>query len=229
MVRDGEEPVAHRAAVAAEALDAPPRRQERVLDHVLGRLALADDAVGEREHRAVVAVVERPERAKVLSGDAAHEVVVGAIGHSRRVYVGDTGVDAMYRLRPVPERTYTTPLLDKLGVRPGARVSVLGLRDVTFLGLLQRRADVSRRPRAGSDLLFLAADSLPELARLRELEPLIRRDGAIWVVSRKGKAATLRDIDVIGAAKRAGLVDNKVASFSETHTALRLVVPRARR
>ena len=35
-------------------------------------------------------------------------------------------------------------------------------------------------------------------------------NGAIWVVSRKGKAATLRDVDVIEAAKDARLVDNKV-------------------
>jgi hypothetical protein len=129
----------------------------------------------------------------------------------------------------MPERVYDTPLLDKLGVRPGARVSVLGIDDETFLGLLEKRAHVSRRPRKDSDLILLAADSPLELARLAALERLIRRDGAIWVVSRKGKGATIRDIDVIEASKRAGLVDNKVASFSETHTALRLVVPRARR
>ena len=56
-----------------------------------------------------------------------------------------------------------------------------------------------------------------------------RPNGAIWVVSRKGKAATLRDVDVIAAARASGLVDNKVASFSATHTALRLVIPVAQR
>lgn len=145
------------------------------------------------------------------------------------MYEGVTAVDALYRFGPVPERVYTTPLLDKLGVRSGSRVSVLGVRDETFAGLLEQRVDVSTRPRKDSDLIFLAADSGAELARLAELEPLIKRDGAIWVVSRKGKAATIRDVDVIDAARRAGLVDNKVASFSDTHTALRLVVPRSRR
>ena len=130
----------------------------------------------------------------------------------------------------MPERAYTTPLIDKLGVRPGARVSVLGVRDPAFRKLLHDRTDdVSERQRKHSDLIFLAADSHGELARLRALEPLIQRDGAIWVVSRKGRAAILRDLDVINAARRAGLVDNKVVSFSETHTALRLVVPTARR
>jgi hypothetical protein len=34
---------------------------------------------------------------------------------------------------------------------------------------------------------------------------------------------------VIAAAKAAGLVDNKVVAFSETHTSLRLVIPIDRR
>ncbi|OLC54567.1 MAG: hypothetical protein AUH85_11460 [Chloroflexi bacterium 13_1_40CM_4_68_4] len=140
-----------------------------------------------------------------------------------------TPLDVLYRLSPVPERVYDTPLLDKLGVRLGARVSVLGVRDPTFLAILEKRADVSSRPRKESDLIVVAADSPAELARLADLEPLIKRDGAIWVVSRKGPSATLRDVDVINAAKKAGLVDNKVVSFSPTHTSLRLVVPRSRR
>jgi len=70
------------------------------------------------------------------------------------------------------------------------------------------------------------------VASLPPLEALagrIRPAGAIWVVSRKGKAATLRDVEVMAAARTAGLVDNKVASFSPTHTSIRLVIPVARR
>jgi hypothetical protein len=33
----------------------------------------------------------------------------------------------------------------------------------------------------------------------------------------------------MAAAREAGLVDNKVVSFSATHTALRLIVPRSQR
>jgi hypothetical protein len=43
------------------------------------------------------------------------------------------------------------------------------------------------------------------------------------VVSRKGKAATLKDVEVMAAARVRGLVDNKVCAFSTTHTALRFV------
>lgn len=131
----------------------------------------------------------------------------------------------------MPERVSTRPLLDKLGVRYGARVSILGVEDETFLDALRERtADVTDgRANPDSDLVFLAADSVGDLAALPDIERHIRPDGAIWVVSRKGRAATLRDTDVMAAAKAAGLVDNKVVSFSPTHTSLRLVVPLARR
>jgi len=78
-------------------------------------------------------------------------------------------------------------------------------------------------------LLAGAADTPEELAPLADLAGRIRQNGAIWVVSRKGKSATIRDVQVIEAARSARLVDNKVVSFSPTHTALRLVIPRALR
>jgi Protein of unknown function (DUF3052) len=129
------------------------------------------------------------------------------------------------------ERVYTTPLLDKLGVKPGARVAIIGVDDASFRSLLaERTSEVTEGPpKPETDLIFLAADSIDELLQIGKLQRSLRPNGAIWVVSRKGKAATLRDVDVIDAAKAVGLVDNKVASFSDTHTALRLVIPLARR
>jgi hypothetical protein len=129
------------------------------------------------------------------------------------------------------ERTYTTPLLDKLGVKPGMRVAVINIDDAEFeRALADRTAEITHgSPRQGTDLIFFGADTLDELMRVGELRAALVPNGAIWVVSRKGKAATLRDVDVIDAAKSVGLVDNKVASFSATHTALRLVIPVALR
>jgi hypothetical protein len=43
------------------------------------------------------------------------------------------------------------------------------------------------------------------------------------VIRPKGGRSALRDTDVIDAGLAAGLVDNKIASFSETHGAMRLV------
>ena len=130
-----------------------------------------------------------------------------------------------------PERVSTGPLLDKLGVAPGARVAVLGVVDPDFRAALSDRTpDITDGPpRPDTDLIFLAADSLAELAPIEELQRRLKSAGAIWVVSRKGRAATLRDIEVMAMARGAGLVDNKVVAFSDTHTALRLVIPRSRR
>jgi hypothetical protein len=129
------------------------------------------------------------------------------------------------------ERIYTTPLLDKLGIRPGMRVALIGIDDDSIRELLaDRTSDLTEGwPETETDVVLLGAESTEDLAPLEDLATRIRPNGAIWVVSRKGKAATLRDVEVISAAKSAGLVDNKVASFSATHTALRLVIPVARR
>jgi hypothetical protein len=129
------------------------------------------------------------------------------------------------------ERVYTTPLLDKLGIRPGMRVALIAIDDETFRALLANRtSDVTEGwPEPDTDIVMLGAESIADLAVLPDLATRIRPAGAIWVVSRKGKAATLRDVEVIQAAIASGLVDNKVASFSATHTAGRLVIPVALR
>jgi hypothetical protein len=131
------------------------------------------------------------------------------------------------------EKVYTKPLLDKLGVRAGMRIAIVGEVDAdgSFrTQLADRTSDVTvGRPKADTDLVFLAADSHAELADLAALRARIRPAGAVWVVSRKGQASTLRDVEVMAAAKEAGLVDNKVVSFSATHTSIRLVIPVALR
>lgn len=121
-------------------------------------------------------------------------------------------------------------LLDKLGVKPDSRVAILGVDDPGFLGQLRRRLTaLADEVRDNLDFVFYAADSPVELAKLSTLKRRLQPAGAIWVVSRKGKAATIRDTDVMQAARTAGLADNKVCSFSATHTALKLVIPLAAR
>jgi 5-enolpyruvylshikimate-3-phosphate synthase len=137
----------------------------------------------------------------------------------------------MHGTIPAMERVYSTPLLDKLGVRPGMRVALIDIDDDAIRSLLaERTSDITEGwPEPETDVVLLGADSREALAPLEALAARIRQNGAIWVVSRKGKAATLRDVEVIDAARAARLVDNKVASFSPTHTVLRLVIPVANR
>jgi hypothetical protein len=130
-----------------------------------------------------------------------------------------------------PERDYSHRLLiDKLGVKPGQRVAVLGVESAEFLkDLAGRVPEYSRGERIpGADLIFFSAEALGDLAQMKSLGKLIQKNGAIWVVYPKGQKH-IREIDVISAGKSAGLTDNKVCSFSATHTALRFVIPVAKR
>ena len=134
------------------------------------------------------------------------------------------------------ERVYTTSRPDKLGVRPGMRVAIVGDLDAddeaeAFRAeLADRTSDITDgEPRPETDLIFLMADSTDDLAALETLRARIKPNGAIWVVSRKGKAATLRDVEVIAAARDHRLVDNKVVAFSAARTSIRLVIPVALR
>lgn len=112
--------------------------------------------------------------------------------------------------------------LDKLGVRPGHKTAILNLDEPGFEPELCGRAPpVAKRHMNDLDILFYGADSPAELDRIPELIPLLAARGALWIVSLKGRAATLKDVEVMAAAKAHGLVDNKVCAFSETRTALR--------
>ena len=129
------------------------------------------------------------------------------------------------------ERVYTTPLLDKLGIRPGMRVALIDVDDPDIRQLIaERTTDLTEgEAKPETDVVLFGAEAPGDLAPLKTLASRIRPNGSIWVISRKGKAATLRYDDLLDAAKAAGLVDNKVASFSATHTALRFVIPVALR
>ena len=116
--------------------------------------------------------------------------------------------------------------LDKLGVKPGMRVGVLGVDDADLAGELAAKQAAPVNDLSDLDILFYAADNADELGRIGELIPALAERGALWVVSRKGKAATVKDAEVMAAAKSFGMVDNKVVSFSPTLTALRFTLRR---
>ena len=124
-----------------------------------------------------------------------------------------------------PDIASTRPLLDKLGVKPGAKVAIVNLDDDRFVALLRTRTKdiVMGKPSSPCDLVFFGAETPQDLLRLELLKHWIEPNGAIWAVRAKGGRGALRDTDVIAAGLSAGLVDNKIASFSETQSAMRLV------
>jgi len=136
--------------------------------------------------------------------------------------VGKIGPDG----RDVPS---TRPLLDKLGVKPGLKVSVIGLDDPSFFRpLADRSGDASSRPRKFSDLIFVYMKDRGDLPRLRVLRPYLKPAGGIWVLWRKGRK-TFREEDIRSFGPDVGLVDVKVVAFSPTLSALKMVIPVAQR
>ena len=125
---------------------------------------------------------------------------------------------------------YPRSRMDKLGVKPGMRVSVLGVTEKLFWSELEARIEEPSDGKAQKDshLIFLGVNDASELKKLRELQKSIVPAGAIWVVWPKGQQHIKED-HVRAVAPSANLVDVKVCAFSDTLSALKLMIPRAKR
>ena len=107
---------------------------------------------------------------------------------------------------------------DKLGIKPGSAVRLIGDFDADFTKELAACELVTK----AADLIFYLAPDRKALARIPRSS--LKRAGALWIVYPKG-VQTIRELEVIEAGRAAGLKDVKVASFSATHTALKFVIP----
>jgi hypothetical protein len=121
-------------------------------------------------------------------------------------------------------------LIDKLGVKEGQVVSVLGGDDLPFWDDLRgRTAKIAVGTAAkDSDWLFVAVDSEKDLTRLRTLKASIKKTGSIWAIWKKGRKELTED-HIRAAAIGAGLVDVKVARVSDTLSGLKLMIPKNQR
>lgn len=120
--------------------------------------------------------------------------------------------------------------LDKLGVKPGMRVGLLGLDDPVFLAELRQRVAapcIGRIPKS-SDLAFVYLDHVAALPRLAKTRRSIAQNGAVWAIWPKGRRE-FREGDIRAFGASVGLVDVKVIAFSEGLSGLKLVIPVARR
>ena len=118
----------------------------------------------------------------------------------------------------------TRPLLEKLGVKPGHRVALIGAFDADFVEQLRARgASVSRRIVRDADQIYLAAQANKDLTKIRPLRESLRKDGSFWVVRPKGPKTPVTEDATRQAGLDAGLVDVKVVAFSPTHSAAKFV------
>lgn len=116
------------------------------------------------------------------------------------------------------------PLLDKLGVKPGQRVALIGAFGTDFVEQLRARgASVSRRIVRDADQIYLAAKSNADLRKIASLRKSLSKAGAFWVVRPKGPTTPVTENGTRQAGLEAGLVDVKVVAFSATQSALKFV------
>jgi hypothetical protein len=119
---------------------------------------------------------------------------------------------------------------EKLGIKRGLVISLLGIADDNFAKELRASAASFSDTKVlkGSDIIFLGAEKVANLARAGKLLTSLASAGGLWIVYPKGKQE-ITELQVLNAGRRAGLVDVKVVSFSATHTALKFVRPKAKR
>jgi hypothetical protein len=130
------------------------------------------------------------------------------------------------------ERDYShRSLVDKLGVKPAERIEVTG--DVGT----ELRREVKERLGRGFvksgelDGAIVLVQSLEEGEEvLRGYRSRLRDTGYVWLITRKrGQDGYVNQMDLVPAAKRALLIDNKTCSIDDSRSGIRFVVPRSLR
>jgi hypothetical protein len=116
--------------------------------------------------------------------------------------------------------------VDKLGIKPGAKVVLIGGFEADFLDELKALTGSITRDKVSGDAnaVFLMADSKKELSQVARIAKPLKGAAALWIVYPKGQKSVTEN-DVIGAGRKTGLKDVKVVGFSLTHTALKFVIP----
>jgi hypothetical protein len=139
------------------------------------------------------------------------------------------GADAAAKWRAKLEEP-PKALIDKLDVKPDAKVWLLGITDPDLAAQIKSRTSNVSNGRSASqcDLVFVQIETDTQLDRIDKAAAAMTDGGAIWAVHPKGKSG-VADTTIFGRATKLGLTYTKVARVSETLTAEKLVKPLAAR
>jgi len=119
--------------------------------------------------------------------------------------------------------------LEKLGIKDGLKIAVMGKLDGEFAGELRKaQAEVAGKIATDTKIIFFAVETKTELGLLPKIAKQLKGAAALWIVYPKGVKA-ITESDVLAAGRATGLKDVKVVGFSPTHTALKFVVSIANR
>jgi hypothetical protein len=138
---------------------------------------------------------------------------------------------AVFEIGPAAEKwrekiLHPKTRIEKIGLKAGAKVALIGNFDEGFLAELKLLAGSMTKSKvtAGSDTVFFGADSLRELSSVTKIAKSLKDATALWIVYPKGQKS-ITENDVIAAGRKTGLKDVKVVGFSSTYTALKFVIP----
>jgi hypothetical protein len=120
--------------------------------------------------------------------------------------------------------------VEKLGVKAGMRVAVVGDRDPAFAKeLKQSKAEITNgNANTSAEVVFCFVDAKTGLRGTGKIARSLRGAAGLWIVYPKGRKE-ITENDVLSAGRKAGLKDVKVVGFSPTHTALKFVIPAEKR
>jgi hypothetical protein len=129
----------------------------------------------------------------------------------------------------MPEKKYNTPLVKKLGIKPGHRLLLVnepdGFRDL--LAGLPEDVEIEFPGAEPADVILLFGTVAADLKRqIPRLKKRLAPGGGLWVAWPKKASGVETDVtfEVVQPAGLAtGLVDNKVCAIDETWTGLRFV------
>jgi hypothetical protein len=136
---------------------------------------------------------------------------------------------------PVPSGYSGTPLVQKLGIKPGFRIFVAGAPAdyASITGKLPARVTIVPRLTGAIDMVHLFAANAAGLGdKLRRYRTAIKPDGMVWVSWPKKSSGVTTDLSVIvlrDTALPLGLVDIKVCAVDQTWSGLKFVIPKAQR
>ena len=129
----------------------------------------------------------------------------------------------------MPEKKYDTPLVKKLGIKPGAVMHTVNapLHYADLLGELPEDVKTTKSARPGADFIHIFVTNEADLsAALPKAQAALKKDGMIWVswpkkaskVETDINEQTLRDILL-----PLNLVDIKVVAVDEVWSGLKFV------
>jgi hypothetical protein len=132
------------------------------------------------------------------------------------------------------------PLVDRLGVKPGMSVAMVGVTEANLVTVVRHRAgtvtslgpprhvsttrELPPLPGLGAhrDLVFFQAGSAEMLSLFPRLVSSLKPDGSLWVLWPKGRRE-IGQSAVVAAGLSAGVVDVRVVSVSDRLSGLKFV------